>query len=53
MNNYTNYIKNKLTKIIKEMSKNPESFVKNPSKDFTHDRKLSFQHVINLLLSMG
>lgn len=52
MNEYPNYIKNKLTKIIKEMSGTPENSVKNPSKDFTRNRKLSFESVINLLLSM-
>jgi len=28
-------VKNKLTSIIKEMGESPETFVKNPNKDFT------------------
>lgn len=39
--------------INKEMGKAPESFVKNPDKDFIRNRKLSFETVMKLLLSMG
>jgi len=39
--------------LISEMSENPVSFVKNPGKDFTRDRKLPFETVVNLLISMG
>ena len=35
------------------MNESPEDFVKNPGKDFTRNRKLTFEYVINLLLSMG
>lgn len=53
MTNYPTYVKDKLTAIIKEMAASPELFVKNPGKDFTRERKLTFEYVINLLLSMG
>jgi hypothetical protein len=53
MTNYPTYVKDKLTAIIKEMALSPELFVKNPGKDFTRERKLTFEYVINLLLSMG
>lgn len=53
MKNYPNSIKDTLTSIIKEMNESPEDFVKNPGKDFTRNRKLTFEYVINLLLSMG
>lgn len=53
MGKYCNYVKEKLNSIIKEMSKSPESFVKNPNKDFIRNRKLSFETVMKLLLSMG
>lgn len=53
MTNYPEYVKNKLTAIIKEMAKCPELFVKNPGHDFIRNRKLTFESVIKLLLSMG
>lgn len=53
MNDYPELIKEKLTSIIKEMSAIPELFVKNPGQDFSRNRKLSFETVIQLLLSMG
>ena len=53
MINYSKIVKYKLTSIIKEMGESPELFVKNPKKDFTRNRKLTFEYVINLLLSMG
>lgn len=53
MNYYPELIKEKLTSIIKEMSETPELFVKNPGQDFSRNRKLSFETVIQLLLSMG
>lgn len=53
MNDYPELIKEKLTSIIKEMSETPELFVKNPGQDFSRNRKLSFETVIQLLLSMG
>jgi len=53
MNKYPNAIKEKLQSLIKEMSVSPELYVKNPHKDFTRNRKLPFESVIQLLLSMG
>ena len=53
MTKYSKFVKYKLTSIIKEMGGSPETFVKNPGKDFTRNRKLTFEYVINLLLSMG
>jgi Transposase DDE domain len=53
MTKYSKFVKYKLTSIIKEMGETPETFVKNPNKDFTRNRKLTFEYVINLLLSMG
>lgn len=53
MNDYPELIKKKLTSIIKEMSSMPELFVKKPGKDFSRNRKLSFESIIQLLLSMG
>lgn len=53
MTKSSKFVKDNLTSIIKEMAKSPESFVKNPDKDFTRNRKLTFEYVINLLLSMG
>ena len=39
--------------IINEMSEKPWLFAKNPKKDFTRNRKLSFKTLITLLLYMG
>jgi hypothetical protein len=35
------------------MSASPELFVKTPGKDFTRNRKLPFDTVVQLLISMG
>lgn len=53
MNNYSEFVKDKLLSIIKEMKDSPETFVKNPGRDFTRNRKLSFEDIIKLMLSMG
>lgn len=52
MKKYSNCVKDTLTSIIKKMDESPEKFVKNPGKDFTRNRKLTFESVIKLLLSM-
>lgn len=49
---YSKQIKSILENIINEMSTHPELFAKNPDKDFTRDRKLSFNKLIHLLLGM-
>lgn len=45
-------IKKALKKCINEMSAHPETFVKNPGKDFTRERKLPFKQVLKAVLSM-
>jgi len=46
-------IKGKLLSIIREMSASPGMFVKTPGRDFTRNRKLSFETMMRLLLGMG
>jgi hypothetical protein len=53
MNDYPNSVKETLTSLINEMSASPSLFVKNPGIDFTRKRKLPFETVMQLLLSMG
>jgi len=53
MNEYPNVIKGTLSSLISEMSGTAALFVKNPGKDFTRDRKLPFEIVVQLLISMG
>ena len=50
--NYNDKIKQLIDDIIADMSANKEGYVKNPDKDFTRDRKLPFEMVIKLVLSM-
>ena len=53
MIDYPRFVKGKLTEIISKMAAEPKLFVKNPKADFTRKRKLSFETVMNLILSMG
>lgn len=53
MKNYPQHLKNKLKAIIKKMSTSLENFVRNPLKDFIRKRKLHFEDIINLLLSIN
>jgi len=53
MNEYPNTVKESLSLLISKLSESPELFVKNPGKDFTRNRKLPFETVVNLLISMG
>ena len=53
MNNYSSVVMGGLRSLISEMAENPMLYVKNPGKDFTRDRKLPFETVVNLLISMG
>jgi len=53
MNEYAKKVKRKLTGLIGKMSENPGIFVKNPGKDFSRKRKLPFESVVQLLISMG
>jgi hypothetical protein len=53
MNEYPNAVKETLMSLISEMSASPELYVKVPGKDFTRKRKLPFEEVVKLLISMG
>ncbi len=53
MKNYPVYLRNMLNSVIREMTKYPEMFCRNPGKDFTRNRKLPFEKVLSLLLKMG
>ncbi len=53
MNVYANALKQTLTSLIREMSAAPEPYVKNPETDFTRKKKLPFETVMQLLISMG
>ncbi len=53
MNEYANSLKQTLTSLIREMSAAPAPYVKNPEKDFTRKKKLPFETVMQLLISMG
>jgi len=53
MNDYPNTIKERLSSLISELSVSSWLFVKNPGKDFTRNRKLPFETVVHLLISMG
>ena len=49
---YNDKIKTLLDDIIADLSESRRAFVKNPDKDFTRDRKLPFDKVIKIVLSM-
>lgn len=53
MNTHSETVRQNLISLIGEMSQNQWLFVKNPGKDFTRNRKLSFETVVLLLISMG
>ncbi len=53
MNTYANVLKEKLTSLIREMSVAPAPYVKNPKIDFSRKKKLPFETVLQLLISMG
>lgn len=46
-------VKNTLYRIVEEMSNDLTSFVKNPEKDFSRNRKLGFVQLIWFFLAMG
>lgn len=52
MTSYEKKLKTKLYKILEEMEKSPEKFVKNPGKDFTRKSKLSFSKTIDIIIKM-
>ena len=50
---YAQKVKKRYLTILNDMAKNRDSYVKNPEKDFTRKRKLSFKiPLIRLLLMM-
>lgn len=53
MNEYANSLKQTLTSLIREIAIAPAPYVKNPEKDFTRRKKLPFDTVMQLLISMG
>jgi hypothetical protein len=53
MNEYANFIKEKLDTLLTEMHEYSWLFVNNPEKDFTRKRKLNFKDMLSILLSMG
>jgi len=53
MINHPRFVKETLISMIREMATNPALYVKNPEKDFTRKRKLPFDEIMSLLISMG
>jgi len=53
LNPYAHTLKQKLTSLIREMSAAPAPYVINPETDFTRKKKLPFETVMQLLISMG
>jgi hypothetical protein len=52
-NEYPNKVKERLKFCIRELSASLALYVKSPEKDFTRKRKLPFETVMQLLISMG
>ena len=46
-------VKEILSHIISTISDDPSDFLQNPSKDFTRNRKLSFETIIKMMIGMG
>ena len=53
MKNPSKAVKTQLMSIIREMTSNSDLFVKEPGRDFSRERKLSFEKMLRLLLVMG
>jgi len=53
MSTYSETVKEKLNEIIKKIQQSPNSFVKNPGKDFSRDSKLGLAQMMHLILSMS
>ena len=53
MNDYPNAVKEVLSSLIAELSASSALYVMNPGKDFTRKRKLPFETVMQILISMG
>lgn len=52
MKNYPIIVKNKLFNLIKEMSQDVSPYVLDPGKDFTRNRKITFETLFKIMLSM-
>ena len=50
---HSDFVKETLADIVRGMADSSMLYVKNPEKDFSRNRKLSFETVVNLLISMG
>ena len=46
-------VKEILSHIISTISDDPSDFLQNPAKDFTRNRKLSFETIIKMIIGMG
>jgi len=53
MKNYPKYVKNTLNSVIRDMARHPDLFCRDPERDFTRNRKLPFEKVLDLLVKMG
>ncbi len=49
---FADRVKEQLFSIINEMSKHPENYCKHPGVDFTRNRKIDFENLLRLLVSM-
>lgn len=50
---YADFVKKELFEKIAELSIEKDQFVKNPGRDFSRERKLSFSTMIHMIISMG
>ena len=53
MKKYYDIVKEKLNSIIEDMANDPKDFVQNPDGDFVRKRKLDFQTMVKIILSMN
>ncbi len=53
MSSFPETVKAVLAGIVASMTKNPDSFVKNPGSDFARSSRLNFENIVSLILSMG
>ena len=49
---YSEELKQVLLDLIEEMAQNKEEFVTSPGRDFTRNRKQSFQRIMQFIISM-
>jgi len=53
MKDYPQFLKNRLSTLVGEVADSRRLYVKNPETDFTRNRKLSLETVMQLIISMG